>query len=75
MLELLLHLTFMVSSIQTWNFYISEDEYTWNAAVNNPPCHIVGMNEESQRYYYETVSIFRQIILNTIIKIECTCWC
>ena len=34
-----------------WTFYITEKNYTWQEAVDNPPCHIVGMTKESRDRY------------------------
>ena len=40
-------LVFSTNCAKSSGFYISSENYTWHEAVRNPPCHIVGMTNES----------------------------
>ena len=48
-MEILFYISLMCFTIcvRSSMFYLTNTTYTWHEAVRNPPCHIVGMTQES----------------------------
>ena len=46
-------------------FFITNATYTWQEAVDNPPCHMVGMTQES-RDTFALLNLKSQVIINML---------
>ena len=49
-MELLRYLLLMflnIRNVRPSGFYITNATYTWHEAIDNPPCHMIGMTRES----------------------------
>ena len=63
-------LVFSISCAKSSGFYVTTKRYTWHDAVRNPPCHIVGMTNESI-VAFSLIDADREVIIYYLI-ILCT---